>query len=101
MEIVNDKAVISFVNTDGLVIKNKNVAGLYIAGEDHQFYPAEALIKDGKLVVWSKKVIKPVGVRYAFSNTAQGNIFSNLGMPVAPFRTDDWDMDTGPENLSK
>lgn len=43
---------------------------------------------------WQLAVTTPVAVRYAFSNTAVGNLFSKEGMPVAPFRTDDWDVDT-------
>jgi sialate O-acetylesterase len=39
-------------------------------------------------------VKEPVAVRYAFSNTAVGNIFSKEGLPLAPFRADDWEVDT-------
>ena len=92
MEMVNGKAIISFDNKDGLMIKNSD--GLYIAGADKNFYPAQALIKDDKLIVWSNKVTEPKAVRYAFSNTARGNIFSIVGMPLAPFRTDNWEVDT-------
>jgi sialate O-acetylesterase len=45
--------------------------------------------------VTSKQVPEPLAVRYAFGNTASGNIFSYEGMPLAPFRTDDWQVDTG------
>lgn len=97
IEIVKDKAFISFDNADGLMIKYNSVKGLYIAGDDQHFYPAQVSVQDNKLVVWNKNVIKPAAVRYAFSNTAIGNIFSKGGMPVAPFRTDNWDVDTSPE----
>ncbi|HUS02492.1 MAG TPA: sialate O-acetylesterase [Chitinophagaceae bacterium] len=94
MEIQKDKAIISFDNTDGLLLKDNIVKGLYIAGDDQRFYPAQALIKDDKLVVWNKSVAKPVAVRYAFSNTAVGNLYSKEQMPVSPFRTDNWNVDT-------
>jgi len=29
-------------------------------------------------------------VRYGFSNAGIGNIFSSEGLPVVPFRTDNW-----------
>jgi sialate O-acetylesterase len=98
IEIVKDKAIIKFDLADTLIIKNKTVTGLYIAGDDQHFYPAQAVIKNEKLVAWNKNVAKPVAVRYAFSNTAVGNIFTKGGMPVAPFRTDDWAVDTSIDN---
>lgn len=89
------KAVITFDNTqNGLVAKGGVIKELYIAGADHQFYPAQAVLKGNSLIVWNKKVTQPVAVRYAFSNTAIGNLFSKEGMPVTPFRTDDWEVDT-------
>lgn len=95
LTVDGDKAIITFDNVpDGLMVKGKNITPIYIAGEDKVFYPAEAKIKNGQLIVWSKKVKHPVAVRYAFSNTAMGNLYSKEGLPVAPFRTDDWEMDT-------
>jgi sialate O-acetylesterase len=92
-----DKIIINFTDAaDGLMVKGKTITPVYIAGEDKVFYPAEAKVKDGQLIVWSKQVKHPVAVRYAFSNTAMGNLFSKEGLPVTPFRTDEWEMDTSP-----
>jgi sialate O-acetylesterase len=33
-------------------------------------------------------------VRYGFSDTATGNLFSKDGLPVCPFRTDNWFVET-------
>jgi sialate O-acetylesterase len=98
MEIENGKVVISFNNADSdLAIKGEAVTGLFIAGSDKQFYPALAEFKQSKMIVWSDKVQKPVAVRYAFSNTAVGNIFNKKGLPLGPFRTDEWEVDTSKE----
>jgi sialate O-acetylesterase len=88
MSIDKDKIIAS--TDQGLVIKGNQVAELYVAGEDRIFYPAEATIKNNKLIAWSKQVKKPVALRYGFSNTAMGNIFGKNGLPLAPFRTDNW-----------
>jgi sialate O-acetylesterase len=40
--------------------------------------------------VQSDKVPTPVSVRYGFKDWAPGNLYSTEGLPVAPFRTDDW-----------
>lgn len=72
-------------------INGKSPAGFYIAGADKIFYPAQIKLRDDRIIASSKKVKSPVAVRYAFSNTAIGNIFNSDGLPLAPFRTDDWD----------
>ena len=37
-------------------------------------------------------VKEPVAVRYAFTNAPDGNLFGDNGLPVPPFRSDDWPM---------
>ena len=90
-----DKVIVNFDNAgSGLVSKGKGITEVYIAGEDQVFYPATATVKGNQLIVSGKGVKRPVAVRYAFGNTAIGNLFSKEGLPVAPFRTDDWPVDT-------
>ncbi len=93
MTVENNKAIIDFYNADdGLTIKGDRVTQLYIAGADSIFYPADVKIQNNKLIVSSKNVDTPVAVRYEFSNAGIGNLFSSGGLPVAPFRTDDWNV---------
>lgn len=95
MHLQKDRAVVVLDNAvNGLMIKGPVVNGLQIAGEDGVFYTAEVRLEGNSIVAWSKMVKHPVAVRYAFSNTAVGNIFSQEGLPVAPFRTDDWTIAT-------
>jgi sialate O-acetylesterase len=98
MKVKNGKAYILFSNLyTGLQVKGKKVNELFIAGADGIFYPAESKLENDKLVVWNKKVKEPVYVRYAFSNSAIGNLFSKEGLPVVPFRTDNLPVDTAAE----
>ncbi|MEJ7676810.1 MAG: sialate O-acetylesterase [Segetibacter sp.] len=93
MSVDGSRAIITFTNSeDGLMVKGDSVSQLYVAGSDKMFYPAEGKISGSKLVVSSDKVRQPVAVRFGFSNAAVGNLFSKSGLPVAPFRTDDWDL---------
>ncbi len=93
MTVENNKAIIDFYNADnGLMMKGNHPTELYIAGKDSIFYPADAKIQNNKLIVSGKNVDAPVAVRYEFSNAAIGNLFSSGGLPVAPFRTDDWNV---------
>lgn len=93
MEIKKDNILISFANvSNGLTVKGKVITELYIAGADKVFYPASSTIENNRLVVFSKLVKQPVAVRFGYSSTAMPNLFSKEGLPVNPFRTDDWEL---------
>jgi sialate O-acetylesterase len=65
--------------------------GFAIAGEDKKFVWADAkILPDGRVEVSSKDVPNPVSVRYAWADNPVCNMFSNAGLPLTPFRTDDW-----------
>ncbi len=91
LEVEKNRAVVSFdYAPNGLAINGKKIAALSIAGSDRVFHPAEAKIKNNKLIVSAKEVKQPVAVRYQFTNEGIGNLTSKEGLPVAPFRTDNW-----------
>jgi len=95
MRVDGDMVTLFFKNVGtGLRAEGRTGEGFFIAGADKQFYPAEARIAGSTITLVSKQVKQPAAVRYAFSNTAVGNIFSREGMPLSPFRTDDWEVDT-------
>jgi len=65
--------------------------GFAIAGEDKRFVWAKAeLVGTNKVAVWSDAVAKPIAVRYAWADNPVCNVYSKEGLPVTPFRTDDW-----------
>lgn len=93
MEISESKIYINFDNAPrGISPMWTQLKGFEIAGEDKNFYPADAEIetKSCRLAVSSKEVPSPVAVRYAYKNYAEPSIFGVDGIPVSPFRTDDW-----------
>ncbi|MDE3143676.1 MAG: sialate O-acetylesterase [Bacteroidota bacterium] len=83
---------ISFTNTaSGLSTKDgKEVTGFAIAGSDKQFYWAKAIIEGNEVVVSSDKVAEPVAVRFAWADNPVCNLINSEGLPVVPFRTDNW-----------
>lgn len=96
MEIDESRMVINFENEikgNGLIPLQKQLSSFEIAGEDKVFYPAKAMIdsKTKKLSVWNDSIQKPVAVRYAFKNYAEASLFDYYGLPVAAFRTDNWE----------
>jgi sialate O-acetylesterase len=65
--------------------------GFTIAGADKTFMSAKAAIRDdGRIEVWSDAVAEPVAVRYAWADNPVCNMYSAEGLPLTPFRTDDF-----------
>lgn len=65
--------------------------GFAIAGADKKFVWADAKIVEGnKIEVTSSKVAQPEAVRYAWADNPVCNMYSANGLPLTPFRTDDW-----------
>lgn len=88
------EAMVSFKHIgSGLVTPDKYgyLRGFELAGDDRKFYPAQAFIQDGQVIVRSAAVTKPVAVRYNWMDVAlEGNLFNREGFPAEPFRTDSW-----------
>lgn len=91
MSVEGKQIVIDFDYAEGgLVLKGQSLTDFEIAGEDRVFYPAQAKIKDNKVIVFNSRIKNPVAVRFAFSDTAQPNLYNQSGLPASAFRTDDW-----------
>jgi sialate O-acetylesterase len=73
------------VTTDGTEIK-----GFGIAGADHKFVWAKAVISGNKIIVTSDAIANPKAVRYNWADNPPGNLYNKDGLPARPFRTDDW-----------
>jgi sialate O-acetylesterase len=91
VKIEKNKIRVYFENAEkGLMSKGKEPVEFFIAGADENFVPASAKIEGNTVVVWNEAIKDPVAVRFAFRNGAMPNLFSKEGLPVNPFRTDDW-----------
>ncbi len=96
MEKKDGKIVLTFENvgTDANAWRPFDVRqprGFTIAGEDKKFVHATAtILPDGKIEVSSDQVKAPVAVRYGWANNPVVNMYATNGLPLTPFRTDDW-----------
>lgn len=92
MEISGNKAIITFSHAESLVCGYRNIPYVQIAGNDRQFYSAEAVIGPGpcQITVSSPQVAEPAAVRYCFTSWHIGALYNQDGLPVYPFRTDKW-----------
>ena len=65
--------------------------GFTIAGNDRKFVKAKAtILPDGRIEVIGETVSEPVAVRYAWADNPVCNMYSSAGLPLTPFRTDDF-----------
>jgi sialate O-acetylesterase len=91
MHVESDRIRIELTECgSGLVFRGKYGygKGFEIAGADGTFHWAQARLAGNEVVVFSTEVSRPVAVRYAWSNTPDGNLYNREGLPAIPFRTD-------------
>lgn len=94
MEVEGKSIRVHFTNADkGLVSHGGMIKEFYVAGDSQFFFPAQARIEGQTIVVSSNMVPRPVAVRFAFRNAPEPNLFNTEGLPVSPFRSDDWQVD--------
>lgn len=93
MTMEGNKIQIYFSPSTKLKSKNNEpLIGFEIAGENKIFYPAKAYISGNKIIVSNENILSPVAVRYGWKNDDSDiNLFSENGLPVSPFRTDDFE----------
>lgn len=93
MEVQDGKIVITLDYAAG-GLRTFDVAeprGFAIAGADKKFVWALAkIVGQNQIEVWSDQVKQPVAVRYAWADNPICNVFGADGLPLTPFRTDDW-----------
>ncbi|HTB26568.1 MAG TPA: sialate O-acetylesterase, partial [Puia sp.] len=94
MSIQGDKIVLGFTHTgSGLMVKDKYgyLRGFEIAGSDHHFYYAKAILQNNKVIVYADEVSQPESVHFAWADdAADANFYNKEGFPAVPFRTDQW-----------
>ena len=98
MLIKNDTVFIHFNDECGGLSRFEDISGFEVAGSDRVFHPAKAQHFwqpgggqwDEALIVVSPEVKEPVAVRYCFRNWQLGNLANQGGLPLFPFRTDNW-----------
>lgn len=100
MAISDNKAVVT-LDTFGSTLRTFDVAeakGFAVCGQDHVWHWAKGkVVGRDQVEVWSDEVPAPVAVRFAWADNPVFNLYSNDGLPVTPFRTDDFPMVTAPK----
>jgi hypothetical protein len=88
-EVVQGAILLRFSHAEGgLTLKHAGRGAFEITGSDHVWFPAEAHLVNGAVVVSTSLVQKPVAVRYHWSTAAAAALFNSEGQPAAPISTD-------------
>ena len=86
------KVVLRFTGADdGIAKSTSKYTGFQIAGKDRIFYNVEAVDEGSTIVLTPPAGVKPVAVRYCFTDFCVGSVYNLRGNPLSSFRTDDWD----------
>lgn len=90
MEVKGGTVVLHFDHVGGGIksLDGQPLSEFTIAGADKKFVPAEAKIEGDTIVVSAAGIDAPVAARFAWHETAVGNLGNAAGLPAVPFRTD-------------
>jgi len=101
LTIASNKATVVF-DCFGSRLRPFGVAeakGFAVCGADKVWHWATGtVVGNNEVVVSSPEVTAPIAVRYAWADNPVCNLFSADGLPVTPFRTDDFEMITKPKS---
>ncbi len=76
--------------------------GFVVCGADKVWrWATGKVVAPNKVEVTSDQVAAPIAVRYAWADNPVCNLYSAEGLPVTPFRTDDFDLITKPKPAAR
>ncbi|HAF77169.1 MAG TPA: sialate O-acetylesterase [Maribacter sp.] len=84
-EVDGNQLKVKFSNADGLNNKGKKITLFEVSNAVGEWFPAKAKLKNNEIVVSSKEVKNPTGVRYAFKSTDVSTLFNAAGLPASTF----------------
>lgn len=77
-----------FDHGEGLSFHDAPAGGFEVAGADHHFVPAQAMLEGETVVVSSPAVATPLYVRYGWMGVMTANLYNAAGLPAATFTSE-------------
>jgi sialate O-acetylesterase len=90
-----NKAVITFKNVSSTLyaFDTNIIKGFTVSGNNQKFVNAKAkILNKNQIEVSTDSIEQPVAVRYGWENNPIVNLYDRVGLPVTPFRTDNWQL---------
>ena len=86
MEVKGGRAILKFDHGKGLKSRDaKPLTHFELLSPEGQWFPAGAYVNEGNLIVSSKAVRNPRGVRFGWDQLATPNLINGAGLPASPF----------------
>jgi sialate O-acetylesterase len=76
------------LSSTGVSSSNSFQSAFELAGDDHRFYPAHAVVQGETVLVTSPAVPDPRYVRYAWDNESRGGLYNQSELPAATFTSE-------------
>ena len=84
-----NRVYISFDYGQGLGTADRQTPRCFEVAETEGLYqPAQAVIQDGEVIVWSDKISSPAFVRYGWQPFTRANLVNKDGLPASTFRAE-------------
>jgi sialate O-acetylesterase len=94
LEIQGEQVVLTFDHVGGGLdtFDVRQPVGFSVAGEDRIFHWAtkSSIVGKNQITLECDAVSKPVAVRYAWADNPVCNVQNKEGLPLTPFRSDQW-----------
>ncbi len=84
-QLYNKYVYVSFSHSDGLYFSEEEKGLFEVAGANQEFHSVKAVIQNGKVKLDTRKIDKPLWLRFAFYNTATPVLFNKAGLPASCF----------------
>lgn len=86
-EFTPKEVYIHFRYADGLKSSDdKPLRTFEVANVDGLYFPAEAILENGRIKLWNDSVLYPGYVRYGWEPFSRGNLVNRLGFPASTFK---------------
>jgi sialate O-acetylesterase len=91
-EVQNDSVILFFENTYEGLQHDGVIVGFELGDSLHEFHPVNAQMGKDKntIIVPLENGATFRAIRYCFKNYQVGNVKNSAGLPLIPFRTDEW-----------
>jgi sialate O-acetylesterase len=86
LTIKDGRAIVDFNHAEGIKSRDgKPLTHFELLTAEGQWFPAGAYVHEGKIIVNSKAVRNPIGVRLGWDQLAEPNLVNGAGLPASPF----------------
>lgn len=87
VDFKDNAAYVTFDYAEGLTTSDgAPIHTFEIAANEGLYYPAQAVVENGKVKVWSDQVSHPRLVRYGWQPFTRANLVNGEGIPASTFR---------------